>query len=174
MILKNMASTKRRLREDVPLRPVQEKEKAEKEKEEKVLNHRSQMPVLRKRALEALVPRTNQSRHPVKTGKLVVPANGEKSANFGIPTVQILCQGNLQGWKLVSVSSPERRSSSEQSGQALGRTSSRTASSRPPTRLESCGGRPLRYDCEGRSEQKNRVSRRSSRSSSYARKSMDT
>ena len=84
MILKNVASIKRRLREAVPLRPLQEGEKAEKEKEEKVLNHQSQMPVLRKRALEALVPRTNQSRHAVKTGKSVVPANGEKSANFGI------------------------------------------------------------------------------------------
>ena len=42
------------------------------------------MPVLRKRALEAQVPRTNQSRQAVKTGKSVEPASGEKSANIGI------------------------------------------------------------------------------------------
>ena len=84
MILKNVASIKRRLREAVHLRPLLEEEKAEKEKEERVLNHQSQMPVLRKRALEALVPRANQSRYAVKNGSSVVPANGEKSANFGI------------------------------------------------------------------------------------------
>ena len=79
-----MVSIKRRLREDAHLRPVQEKEEAEKEKVERVLNLQSQMPVLRKRALEAQVPRTNQSRQAVKIGKSVEPASGEKSANIGI------------------------------------------------------------------------------------------
>ena len=174
MILQKVVSRRKRLREDARPRQVQEKEEAEKGKTERALNLQSQMPVRRKRVPEAQVPRISQSREAAKITKPAEPANGEKSANFGIPTVQILCQGNLQGWKLVSVSSPEQHRSSEQSRQALGRTSSRTASSRPPTRFESCGGRPLRSDCEGRSEQKNRVSRRSSRSRCYARKSMET
>ena len=84
MILKNLASIKRRLREAVHLRPLQEGEKAEKEKEERVLNHQNLMPVLQKRALEALAPRANRSRYAVKNGSSVVRANGEKSANFGI------------------------------------------------------------------------------------------
>ena len=75
---------KRRLREAVHLRPLQEGEKAEKEKEERVLNHQNLMPVLQKRALEALAPRANRSRYAVKNGSSVVRANGEKSANFGI------------------------------------------------------------------------------------------
>ena len=84
MILQKVVSRRKRLREDARPRPVQEKEEAEKGKIERVLNLQSQMPVLRKRALEAQVPRTNQSRQAVKIGKSVEPANGEKSADFGI------------------------------------------------------------------------------------------
>ena len=97
MILKNVVSIKRRLREAVHLRLLLGKERAEKEKAEKVLNHQNLMPVLRRRALEALAPRENQSRYAVRNGKPVVLANGEINANFGIPSVQILCQRELQG-----------------------------------------------------------------------------
>ena len=71
------------MREDAHLRPVQEREDAEKGKIERVLNLQSQMPVLRKRAPEAQVPRINQSREAAKIGKPADPANGEKSANIG-------------------------------------------------------------------------------------------
>ena len=84
MILQKVVSKRRRLREDAHPRPVQEKEEAEKGKIERVLNLQSQMPVLRKRVLEAQVPRINQSREAAKIGKPVDPANGEISANIGI------------------------------------------------------------------------------------------
>ena len=85
MILKNVVSIKRRLKEAVHLRLLLGKERAEKEKAEKALNHQNLMPVLRRRALEALAPRENQSRYAVRNGKPVVLANGEINANFGIP-----------------------------------------------------------------------------------------
>ena len=85
MILKNVVSIrKRRLREAEHLRLRLIKEREEREEAERVLNHQNLIPVLRKRALEAPVPRENQSRYAVRNGKPVVPANGETNANFGI------------------------------------------------------------------------------------------
>ena len=83
MILRNVV-LERRVREAVHLHLPLEKEKAEKGKVEKVLSLRDPMPVLRRRASEALVPREDLSRYAVKNGRSVVPANGETNANFGM------------------------------------------------------------------------------------------
>ena len=85
MILINVVSTRRRRKreaEHLHLRLIKEKE--ERDEAERALNHRNLIPALRERALEAPVPRENQSRYAVKNGKSVVPANGETNANFGM------------------------------------------------------------------------------------------
>ena len=83
MILRNVV-LERRVREAAHLRPFLEKEKEGKEEVEKVLSLQGPMPVLRRRASEALVPRENLNRHAAKNGKSVEPVNGETNANFGM------------------------------------------------------------------------------------------
>ena len=86
MILISVVSTRRRRkREAVHLHLRLIKEKEEEDEAERPLDHRSQIPALRIGALEAPVPRENQSRYAVRNGKPVVLANGEINANFGIP-----------------------------------------------------------------------------------------
>ena len=83
MILRNVV-LERRVREAAHLRPFLEKEKEGKEEVEKVLSLQGPMPVLRRRASEALVPRENLNRHAAKNGEPVEPVNGETNANIGM------------------------------------------------------------------------------------------